>query len=85
MIVMLSIGLGYQKPSTANYYEVKLEMERLAFIGDSAINLSVAIYQILGGNKGKNEQELSQEKAMMINQKNIEDKCQRSGLQNLML
>jgi hypothetical protein len=60
-------------------------MERLAFVGDSAINLCIVLYQVLGGNIGKREEELSTEKTLIIKESNIEAKCKKSGLQNILL
>jgi dsRNA-specific ribonuclease len=60
-------------------------MERLAFVGDSAINLCIVLYLVLGGNIGKTEEELSTEKTLIIKESNIEAKFKKSGLQNILL
>jgi hypothetical protein len=41
--VMLCLALSFKKPSTGFYAVAKQEMERLAFMGDSTINLCIVL------------------------------------------
>ena len=41
--VMLCLALSFKKPSTGSYEVAKQEMERLAFMGDSTINLCIVL------------------------------------------
>ena len=41
--VMLCLALSFKKPSSNNYVVAKQEMERLAFMGDSTINLCIVL------------------------------------------
>jgi hypothetical protein len=40
---MLCLALSFKKPSTVSFVVAKQEMERLAFMGDSTINLCIVL------------------------------------------
>ena len=55
---MLMIALSDKEPTTMEFEKVKNEMGRLAFVGDSIINLCQVINMIFSGKNSFSEKDL---------------------------
>lgn len=71
ILIMLSIALTNLKPTTIKYARIKDEMDRLAFIGDSSLNLSVILNMIFSGQTEFTEKELSSRRIETIKELNL--------------
>lgn len=71
ILVMLCIALTNLKPTTVKYARIKDEMDRLAFFGDSSLNLSVILNMLFSGQRGYTEKELSSRRIETIKEMNL--------------
>jgi hypothetical protein len=77
--------MSYQKPTSGVYEMVKFEMERLAFVGDSSLNLCVVLDHVLSRGSIGLEKELSKEKTSLLKDDCLGNLVERSGITDVLL